>query len=423
MPRLSTDRPMGITASAVTAGSKSVGAPGSARRPPPFRPTFSVDGLWHNLSVRALVYQALVIIAVVALVAYLASNAQSAMARRGIATGFGFLFSEAGFPIGEGLVPFLPTDTFLKAFAAALVNTLSVSVVSVVGATLLGLIVGLARLSPNWLVAKLATLYVEVFRNTPQLVQISFWYLLVTRLPQPRQAWDIAGFGFLSNRGLTVATPAANASHVLMAIALLAGCVGAVLLSRRAEQQLKATGRRPVTWPWITLLILGLPLAVWTFSGAPTQVSVPQLRGFNFVGGATLSPEFIALFLGLSLYIAAFIAEIVRAGIQSVGRGQIEAARSIGLSNIDVQRRIVLPQAMRVMVPPATSQYVSLMKNSSLGTAIGYPEVFNITNTAITLSGHTIECMLIMASSYLLISFSIAALMNAYNRLVQINER
>lgn len=393
------------------------------RPPPPRRPTVSLDGIWHNLGFRALLYQAILIVAVVLLIAYLAGNAQVAMAKRGISTGFDFLLREAGFPIGEGLVNFRPTDSFLKAFVAALVNTLTVSAASVVAATLLGLVIGLARLSPNWLVARIAAAYVEIFRNTPQLVQISFWYLLVTNLPQPRQAFDLAGIGFLSNRGLVTAVPVSHPAHAWMLAALVAACIGAWLLGYLAERRLRQTGRRRRVWPWQLAILAGLPLGVWLLFGTPMQMSVPQMRGFNFTGGVTVSPEFIALFLGLSLYIAAFIAEIVRSGIQSIGRGQIEAGRSIGLSNADIQQRIVLPQAMRVMVPPLASQYVSLTKNSSLGTAIGYPELFNITNTAITLSGHTIECMFLMACCYLLLSFSIAAVMNIYNRAVQIRER
>lgn len=393
------------------------------RPPPPRRPTISLDGIWHNLSFRALIYQAILIVAVVLLIAYLAGNAQVAMAKRGISTGFSFLLREAGFPIGEGLVPFLPTDSFLKAFFAALVNTLTVSAASVVAATLLGLVIGLARLSPNWLVARIAAAYVEIFRNTPQLVQISFWYLLVTHLPQPRQALDVAGIGFLSNRGLVLAAPVSHPAHVWMLAVFVAACTGAYLVAYLAERRLRQTGQRRRIWPWQLAILTGPPLAVWLLFGAPMQISMPQMRGFNYTGGVTVSPEFMALFLGLSLYIAAFIAEIVRSGIQSIGRGQIEAGRSIGLSNSDIQQRIVLPQAMRVMVPPLASQYVSLTKNSSLGTAIGYPELFNITNTAITLSGHTIECMVLMACCYLLISFSIAAVMNLYNRAVQIKER
>jgi general L-amino acid transport system permease protein len=287
----------------------------------------------------------------------------------------------------------------------------------------LGVLIGLGRLSSNWMVARLASSYVEVFRNTPQLVQISFWYLLVTRLPPPRQAWSLDGFGFLSNRGLILTMPAYDPAWPLVAAAAIIGAAAAWLFARLAAAHRRTTGRRlPV--PAIAIaLVAGLPAMTWLLAGGPIELDRPVLRGFNFHGGMTLPPEFIALFLGLSLYIAAFIAEIVRSGVQSVGRGQIEAARSIGLSGGDVQRWVILPQALRVIVPPAASQYVSLFKNSSLGVAIGYPELFNISNTVTTLSGHAIECVLIMAGIYLLISLVIAVLMNIYNQAVQIKER
>jgi len=397
--------------------------PLARRRPPPPRPPLSLDGLWHNVGFRGLVYQALILLAVFGVVAWMIGNAQHALAKRGISTGFGFLSREAGFPISQTLIPYATSDSFLRAFAVAVLNTLSVSMASVIGATLLGGLIGIGRLSSNWIVARLASSYVEIFRNTPQLVQISFWYLLVTRLPPPRQAWSLDGLGFLSNRGLILAVPACDPTWPLVAAAVLVGAVAAWLFARLAAARRRKTGHRLPLLPITIALIAGLPVLTWVLGGAPTELDRPVLRGFNFRGGVTLPPEFIALFLGLSLYIAAFIAEIVRSGIQSVGRGQIEAARSIGLGAGDLHRWVILPQALRVIIPPAASQYVSLFKNSSLGVAIGYPELFNISNTVTTLSGHAIECVLIMAGVYLLISLVIALVMNLYNRAVQIRER
>jgi general L-amino acid transport system permease protein len=393
------------------------------RRPPPPRPPLSLDGLWHNTNVRGLVYQALILVAVLGIIAWMISNAQHALAKRGIATGFGFLAREGGFPISQSLIPYATSDSFLRAFAVAVLNTLFVSVASLVGATLLGVLIGIGRLSSNWLVARLASGYVELFRNTPQLIQISFWYLLVTRLPPPRQALSLAGLGFLSNRGLVVAMPAPDPAWVWAALALSIGMFSAWLLAHVATTRRRQTGYRLPVAPIALALIVGLPALTWFGAGAPTQLDVPALQGFNFRGGVTLAPEFIALFLGLSLYIAAFIAEIVRSGIQSVSRGQIEAARSVGLGPGDLHRYVVLPQALRVIIPPAASQYVSLFKNSSLGVAIGYPELFNISNTVTTVSGQAIECVLIMAGVYLLISLVIAVLMNVYNSAIQIRER
>ena len=402
----------------------SVAAPSlRRRRPPPPRPPLSLDGLWHNAGVRGLVYQALVLLAVLGVVTWMVGNAQHALAKRGIATGFTFLARESGFPISQSLIPYATSDSFLRAFAVAVLNTLFVSITSVIGATVLGVLIGIGRLSGNWMVARIASAYVELFRNTPQLIQISFWYLLVTRLPPPRQAWSVGGVGFLSNRGLVLAVPAPDQAWVWVAIAVVVGAIAAWLLARLAAARRHQTGYRFPVAPIALGLVAGLPALTWLATGAPTQLDMPAMQGFNFGGGVTLPPEFIALFLGLSLYIAAFIAEIVRSGIQSVGRGQIEAARSIGLGPSDLHRYVILPQALRVIIPPAASQYVSLFKNSSLGVAIGYPELFNISNTVTTLSGHAIECVLIMAGVYLLISLVIAVLMNVYNHAIQIKER
>lgn len=384
----------------------------------------SMSGLWHNVGFRNLAWQVLVVGSILGIAVFMVLNAQDAMEKRGISTGFGFLFEPAGFDIGESLIPFDSTDTFLRAYAVAVLNTLKVSVFSIVFATVIGVIIGIARLSSNILVSKLASGYVEMFRNTPQLVQIIFWYTLFTQLPAPKQALSLFDAAFLTNRGLIVPWPVDAPGYFWGLMAFIAACVAAVAAVRWADRRRRSTGKRlkGVGW-WNTALILGLPLLAWSAFGAPTGVSVPSLQGFNFVGGLALSPEFLALLLGLSLYIAAFIAEIVRSGIQSVNKGQIEASNAICLRSGDTYRKVILPQALRVMVPPAAAQYVSLVKNSSLGVAIGYPELFNVDNTIITLSGHTVEAIGMMMAIYLSISFSIAAVMNLYNRAVQIKER
>jgi general L-amino acid transport system permease protein len=323
----------------------------------------SAANFWHDTRARAWLYQAMVVAGVLALGAFLIHNAQDALGKQGITTGFGFLANPAGFEIGERLIAFDSTDTLLRALGVALLNTLKVAAASIVLATILGVVVGVGRLSSNLLARKLASAYVEVFRNTPQLVLLIFCYTLLTKLPGPRAAISVGDVAFLSNRGLAM--------------------------------------------PWI----------------GGDGITVPVLRGFNFTGGTVLSPEFLALMMGLSLYIGAFIAEIVRSGILSVGRGQVEAAKAIGLGPFDIYRRVVFPQALRGMVPPAAVQYVSIVKNSSLGVAIGYPELFSVTNTIGTLSGQVVEAIAIMMATYLGISFVIAALMNAYNRMVQIKER
>lgn len=393
------------------------------KRPPPKRPPLTLDGLWHNVGFRSVLYQALVIAAVVGGAIYMIGNAQVAMEKRGIATGFGFLTEEASFAIGESLIDYDSSDSYLHAYAVAVLNTLKVSVFSVIAATVLGTLIGIARLSSNFIIGRLSSFYIEIFRNTPQLVQIIFWYTLVIRLPHPRQAWNVADLGYFSNRGLIMAWPAANPVYDWMAVALIVACGGAYGVVRWADTRRRRTGRTARVLWWNAALIVGLPLLIWLAGGTPTEIDRPRLTGFNFTGGIALSPEFLALLLGLSLYIAAFIAEIVRSGVQSVSRGQIEAARSVGLNRVDLYIKVVLPQALRVIVPPATAQFVSLTKNSSLGVAIGYPELFNVNNTITTLSGNTIECIGIMMAVYLTIAFTIAVAMNLYNRAVQIRER
>jgi len=392
-------------------------------RPPPKRPPITAGALWHSTGFRSLVYQFLVVVLVIAVSLYMFSNAQRAMESRGIATGFGFLSEEAGFAIGESMIHFLPENTYVRAFGVAILNTFKVAMVSIVFATIIGILLGIARLSSNWLMRKLASIYVEVFRNTPQLVQIIFWYTLIIRLPGPRQVYNPIEGVYLCNRGLFMGWPTPDPIHTWMAVSLLVGCLSVYGLSRWSQLRLRQTGQYvPVFWYGLSIIV-GFPVATWLIGGAPTAMDLPQLRRFNFIGGINLTPEFLALMVGLSLYIASFIAEIVRSGIQSVERGQIEAARAIGLRRGFIFRLVIFPQALRVIVPPAAAQYISLVKNSSLGVAIGYPELFNVNNTIITLSGNTMECIGIMMAVYLTISLTIALIMNWYNKLVQIKER
>lgn len=392
-------------------------APGSRGTVPGrARDGVSLRRIVYSRSVRGWTYQVLLVIAVVWVFYALVQNTQSALLARGISTGFGFLGQQAGFAIGESLLTFTSNDTFAKAFLVGVLNTLKVSAVSIVLATILGVIAGISRLSPNWLLRAISTSYIELFRNTPQLVQIVFWYTLMTLLPGPRQALELPGGAFLSNRGMQMAWLSdANAASIIVAAAVVGFIAMLVLIA--IPRPINYRGRL------IAAALLGLPLLAWLVTGAPTEVSPAEMRGLNFSGGINFSPEFLALTIGLSLYIGAFIAEIVRAGIQSVGRGQIEASDTIGLTKRDRYVYVVLPQALRVIVPPATSQYISLIKNSSLGVAIGYPELFSLTNSVITLSGNTLESITIMMAIYLAISASIGGLLNLYNRIIQIKER
>jgi len=378
----------------------------------------------HDTRVRDVVLQGFALAVVVGAIAFFLSNAAEALRVRGIASGFGYLSEEAGFGIGESLfLGFEPSDSYLRAFLVGLVNTLRVSLLAIVAATVLGFVLGIMRLSRNLGAAKLSAAYVELFRNTPQLLQIVFWYAVMTRLPGPRQAISPGGDVFVSNRGIKLPWPIADAAFAWAGAAFLVAIVAAYLLRGWARARRARIGTAPPIGGACAALLLGLPLLAWALAGAPTALDRPALRGLNFVGGATLSPEFVALFLGLSLYTAAFIAEIVRGGIEAVHRGQVDAARSLGLRQAQTYRLVVVPQALRVMVPPAAGQYVSLAKSSSLAVAIGYPDLVNVSNTTLNQTGHVVEALLLMSLVYLVISFSISAAMNLYNRLVAIKER
>jgi general L-amino acid transport system permease protein len=388
------------------------------RPAPALRRPRNWKSLWRSRRARGILYQLAAVALLLLLVVFMSGNAAQSLASRGMQLGLGFLSSEAGFTLAESVIPFSGDSSFLRAFLAGLANTLWISFVSVILATILGVLLGMARLSSNWLVSHLSTAYVELFRNTPQLIQIVFWYTLSTLLPGARQAWGIDGVVFLSNRGLTMAWPADQTAFSIMWVALLVGLLAIYVFSKWADRHRQRTGR-PL--PVAAMCLIGLAvilLATWFMLGRPTEIDSPRLGGFNFRGGITLSPEFLSLSLGLVLYFAAYISEIVRSGIQSVSRGQIEAGRAVGLRGGALYRRIILPQALRVIVPPVTAQYISLVKTSALGVAVGYPELFNVTNSIISISGHTLECVMIMGMMYLLLALTIAGLMNLFNRSV-----
>ncbi len=377
----------------------------------------------NSLAFRGLVYQIALALGVALTGWYLYVNVHENLARQGIATGFDFLWEAAGFDIGETLIAFDASDSYGRIILAGLVNTLHVSVVGIVLATILGVVIGIARVSSNWLISQLASAYVEVFRNIPILLQIIFWATVIRNLPNQRDPIAISDTIFLSNRGANFPVPVEHWIYPWVWLALFVGIGAAIYLKRWARLRREATGEQfPVLWPSVGL-ILGLPLVVWVMAGAPLEWDIPVLKGFNYRGGMSSSPEFIALLIGLVAYTAAFIAEIVRSGIQSVGIGQLEAARSLGLRPGLVMRLVVLPQALRVIVPPTTSQYLSLTKNSSLAVAIGYPDLVNVGNTTINQTGQAVEGIAIMMLIYLIISLTISTFMNFYNRIVAIQER
>lgn len=378
---------------------------------------------WSDPTFRSIVYQVIVLVLVAVGVWYLVSNTMHNLQVRNIRSGFDFLGREAGFAIGESLIDYSPTDTYRRAILVGLSNTLYVSFAGIVLATLLGVVVGVARLSKNWLIAKLAAVYVEVLRNIPLLIQLFFWYaLIVETLPGPRQAMHPVPGVFLSNRGLRF--PAAQGESLTW---IVVGAVVALLLTLAAGRYVRRrqiqTGTQTALWPIGLALFILLPVAGFFFGGGQLAFSIPELKGFNFAGGASISPELTALLSGLVIYTSAFVAEIVRSGIQAVPGGQWEAAGSVGLSRRRALRLVVLPQALRIMVPPLTSTYLNLMKNSSLAVAIGYPDIVSIINTTLNQTGQAIEGILIVMAAYLTVSLSISLFMNWYNRRIALVER
>jgi general L-amino acid transport system permease protein len=379
---------------------------------------------WRNPAIRGIVFQVLFVAAVLALGAFLVHNTLVNLRRQNIASGFGFLDREAAFGIGESLIAYSPADTYARAFLVGLLNTLYVAGLGVVLATILGTVMGLARLSGNWLIRKLAQIYVETFRNIPLLLQLFFWWgLLREGAPAPRQAWQPLPDVLVSNRGIVFPVPSPDPAHVWMLLAMGIGVAATIAIFRWARQRQARTGQQFPTG-WVGLgLVVGLPLAVFLAAGAPLDLDRPELKGFNFSGGHAVSPEFAALLLGLVVYTGTFIAEIVRAGILAVSHGQSEAAMALGLKPGQRMRLIVLPQALRVIIPPMTSQYLSLTKSSVLAVAIGYPDLFSVAGTTINQTGQAVEGIAMIMAVYLTISLIISLLMNLYNRSVALVER
>ncbi|PZW45002.1 amino acid ABC transporter membrane protein 1 (PAAT family) [Humitalea rosea] len=378
---------------------------------------------WADERFRAIVWQVLIVSAIVFVIWWLVRNTQHNLEVRRIATGFGFLGREAGLPIGESLISYTPRDTYLRALTVGVLNTLNVAVVGVVLATIFGTVIGIARLSKNWLVGRIATIYVEVIRDVPLLLQLLFWYTILQSLPGPRQAINPATGVFLSNRGLKLPFFHWESAHTAAFGAFVIGCVALWFVAKQLRAKQYADGQPRALWPWALGLLLGLPIAVWLVLGAPFTTDIPALRGFNFSGGLNVSPEYFALLIGLVTYTAGFIAEIVRAGILAVHQGQWEAAQALGLHRGQVLNRIVLPQALRVIVPPMTSQFLNLTKNSSLAVAIGYQDIVSIANTTLNQTGQAIEGIAIIMGVYLTISLSISLFMNWYNARITLVER
>jgi general L-amino acid transport system permease protein len=379
---------------------------------------------WLDPKKRAIMFQFGVFCMVGLLAYYLISNTLTNLERQSIATGWGFFNKESAFEIGESLISYSAASSYGRALIVGALNTLKVSFIGIVITVILGTILGVARLSSNWLVSRLSSIYIEVMQDIPILLQLFFWYaIFYETFPGPHQALSPINGLFLCNRGVAFTVPAANPAHKYMFLSLILACVVVYVIRRWAKKRQDETGKIFPVFSASIGLIIGLPLVTWLFFGAPTKMDVPKLVGFNFIGGITLSPEFIAILLGLVLYTAAFVAEAVRAGIQSVSKGQREAAMSIGLRPPLVLNLVILPQALRVIIPPLTSQMLNLTKNSSLAVAIGYPDFVSVANTTINQTGQSIEGVALIMALYLIFSLSTSAFMNWYNKRVALVER
>ena len=378
----------------------------------------------YRPEVRQIIYQVILVAALVALFWYIIDNTIINMRRLGIASGFGFWDRTAGFDIAQTLIPFTATSSYGQAFWVSLLNTVLVAAIGIVFATIIGFAVGVARLSNNWLIARLGTIFVEALRNIPLLLLLYFWYFAVLKaLPQARQAMELPGGGFLSNRGLNLPAPVAEPGMGYVLVALLAAVITSIGIGMWAKRRRLATGQPfPAVWTGLGLIV-ALPLVVALLTGRPMSFDYPVKGAFNFSGGFVVTPEFMALLFGLSFYTASFIAEIVRAGILAVSKGQKEAAAALGLQPGQALRLVVLPQALRVMIPPMTSSYLSLTKNSSLGLAIGYPDLVSVTGTILNQTGQAVEIILLTMAVYLSLSLLTSLFMNWFNARIALVER
>ena len=378
----------------------------------------------HDPKIRAIIYQIAALGMVGLLGYYLFTNTVANLHKQSIATGFGFLGKEASFEIGESLIDYSAADTYLKALTVGVLNTIKVAFIGIVLTVILGTFLGIARLSTNWLVAKFAAVYIEVMQDIPILLQLFFWYsFFYDILPAPRDAIEPITGVFMSNRGIVFAVPEWHAAYEYAAMAFVAACIAVYFIHRWARKRQEKTGR---IFPVVSVslgIAIGLPLVTWFLAGAPHKMSVPELTGFNFQGGLNVSPEFGALLLGLVIYTAAFVAEIVRAGIQAIGKGQTEAAMALGLKPGQILNLVILPQALRVIIPPLTSQMLNLTKNSSLAVAIGFPDFVSVASTTMNQTGQAIEGISLIMIVYLCFSLLTSLFMNWYNKKMALVER
>ncbi len=384
----------------------------------------SSGSIINDPQVRGIFYQAITIIILAALIYWIVDNTVDNLRRANIASGYDFVRSRAGFDVGQSLISFTSDSTYGRALLVGFINTLLVAITGIITATIIGFLVGIGRLSHNWIIAKLSLAYVEVFRNIPPLLVIFFWYSgVLSILPQARDALALPFDIFLSNRGVAFPRPIAEEGAEYTLIAFVIAIAASVFFARYARQRQLATGERlPVLWT-VLGLIVGLPLVTFLVTGAPITFDIPVAGKFNLTGGSVVGPEFMSLFLALSFYTAAFIAEIVRAGIRGVSKGQTEAAHALGIRPALTTRLVVVPQAMRIIIPPLTSQYLNLTKNSSLAVAIGYADLVAVGGTILNQTGQSIEIVSIWLIVYLSLSLATSLFMNWYNARMALVER
>ncbi len=380
--------------------------------------------VFYDPKIRGIFFQ-LLLIAVLVFFGYeIVTNTIANLERQNIASGFSFLDNNAGFGIIQSLIQYSEESSYGRGIVVGFLNTLLVAFIGIILATILGFVIGIARLSPNWVISRIAYVYIEIVRNIPLLLQIFFWYFAVLRaVPNPRNSVELPGGIFLNNRGFFAPRPIFESGSGLAGIALLVGIVAVFIIRRWAHKRQEATGEQfPVFWTAVGLIV-GLPLLALIVTGFPVSVENPELKGFNFVGGIKVTPEFLALLLALTIYTAAFIAEIVRAGILAVSHGQTEASHALGLRHGPTLRLVIIPQAMRVIIPPLTSQYLNLTKNSSLAVAIAYPDLVSVGGTILNQTGQAIEIIGIWMVVYLSLSLLTSAFMNWYNQRMALVER
>ena len=380
---------------------------------------------WNDPKVRSIFFQAVLLIAVVGFGMYIFGNTAANLEKQGIATGFRFMGTTAGFGIITHLIDYNEASSYGRAFAVDFLNTMLVAFTGIIAATIIGVFIGIARLSHNWLISRLAMVYIELFRNIPLLLQIFFWYFAVLRaLPAPKNSVNFMDGVFINNRGIYLPSAIYEEGFSLVLWALFIAIVAVIFMARWAHKRQEATGQQFHTFYVAIAILVGLPLLALTVTGFPLSWEIPALKGFNFKGGTVIIPEFVALWLSLSVYTASFIAEIVRAGIQAVSHGQTEASHALGLTAGPTLRLVILPQALRVIIPPLSSQFLNLTKNSSLATAIAYPEMVSVfTGTVLNQTGQAVEIISMTMGVYLSISLGISAFMNWYNARMALVER